>query len=156
MSSAHPCPSCGAPGRRVSEITVKAQATVEGRWRFTPGAEWRFCATVGCPVVWYPTADPAAPPLTREYARGPLGQKEPGPDALVCHCFEVTERDLAAALAEGRETAVTDSIREGTRSGRCACEVLNPQGSCCLGNVSQALQRLRDATAVRSSNPSRA
>ncbi len=141
------CPSCGAVGRGVEDLTVKAQATVEGRWRFTPGAGWRHCPTVGCEVVWFPTDPADAPVLTRDFAAGPLGQKEPGPDALVCHCFGVHERDLAVALDEGREDAVTARIREGTRTGRCACEVLNPQGSCCLGNVAKAIQRLRGAAA---------
>ncbi len=61
-------------------------------------------------------------------------------ERTVCYCFAVTEADLRREIAEtGRSTAAAE-ITEHVRAGRCACEVKNPQGSCCLGNVARAIR----------------
>lgn len=41
--------------------------------------------------------------------------------------------------------------RPHAEAGHCACEVKNPQGSCCLGNVSKALNQIRFEAASTSS-----
>lgn len=33
-------------------------------------------------------------------------------------------------------------IRENIRENRCGCEVNNPQGSCCLGNVITYIRKM--------------
>jgi hypothetical protein len=41
----------------------------------------------------------------------------------------------------GASTAV-DRIRRHIDAGRCACEVRNPRGACCLGDVIAAIKRV--------------
>jgi hypothetical protein len=31
--------------------------------------------------------------------------------------------------------AIVDDIKAGIKAGQCACDLRNPQGTCCLGNV---------------------
>jgi hypothetical protein len=72
----------------------------------------------------------------------PVFQKEPPGRRTVCYCFDVSESDLRREIAEtGRSTAAR-RIRDHVRAGRCACEVKNPQGGCCLGNVVAAEEAL--------------
>jgi hypothetical protein len=42
--------------------------------------------------------------------------------------------DIRAASL-GARTAIVDDINTGISAGQCACDLRNPQGSCCLGNV---------------------
>ncbi|MCK9905406.1 hypothetical protein MXD63_36140, partial [Frankia sp. Cpl3] len=42
---------------------------------------------------------------------------------------------IAAHLPIMPESYV-DRIKTQVQAGRCACEIHNPQGTCCLGNVS--------------------
>jgi hypothetical protein len=51
--------------------------------------------------------------------------------------------DLGAASSEGR-IAIVDDINTGINAGQCACDVRNPQGSCCLGNVRGMIKRLEN------------
>jgi hypothetical protein len=69
-------------------------------------------------------------------------QKEPDEaEVFVCYCFRHTVGELKAASPETRIAIVAD-INTGTQAGQCACEVRNPQGSCCLGNVHGLIKRL--------------
>ena len=47
-------------------------------------------------------------------------------------------REIAA---HGRSTA-SERITALVKADRCACELRNPQGSCCLGNVASATRSL--------------
>jgi hypothetical protein len=42
---------------------------------------------------------------------------------------------------------VAERITALVKAERCACEVKNPQGSCCLGNVAAATNAAKAATA---------
>jgi hypothetical protein len=65
-------------------------------------------------------------------------QKEPDdPTVPVCYCFGWTpEKILAEIETTGKSTAF-EQITAEVKADNCYCEVTNPQGSCCLGNVSR-------------------
>ncbi len=70
------------------------------------------------------------------------GLKSRSPEALVCYCFQHRRRDIEAELlAEGR-TSIPDRITAEVKAGNCACEVRNPSGKCCLGEVQKATQEI--------------
>jgi hypothetical protein len=101
---------------------------------------YRFCASPACAAVYYAPANGAT--LTRDQLRERVYQKEPGRnDVLVCYCFHHT-----AGIAQSHEVsdraAVLADITAGINADQCACELRNPQGTCCLGNV-RALMALR-------------
>jgi len=124
------CPGCRRPGRKVQRITVKALIRPETLARLS-APEHRFCATSSCPVVYFGGDEV----LGREDVLLPVFQKEPAANRTVCYCFAVTEGDIRRELeASGRSTA-SERIAAFVKADRCACEVRNPQGACCLGNV---------------------
>ena len=62
--------------------------------------------------------------------------KHPDDDTVpVCYCFDYTPADIEASTRE----AITREVQ----AGHCACEVRNPKGSCCLGDIARVEQRLR-------------
>ncbi|MGH9461002.1 MAG: putative iron-sulfur cluster-binding metallochaperone [Vicinamibacteria bacterium] len=116
------CPLCRSLGRSVQLITVKSLLTARALEKLTL-QDHRFCATPDCEVVYYSEQTV----YRREGVRVPVFQKEPSGRRIVCYCFEVSEDD-ADAGAESR-------IRTHVQAGRCACELRNPEGRCCLGNL---------------------
>jgi hypothetical protein len=70
------------------------------------------------------------------YQKGPETQ-----DVPVCYCFHHTVGDLRAASPQQR-TAIREDINTGINAGQCACDLRNPQGSCCLGNVRALIKQL--------------
>ncbi len=126
-------------GLRVDLITLKALLRGEALRRLN-GREYRFCPEPDCEVVYFDRA--ARSTFQKSDLAVRVGQKEHDDPIPVCYCFEVTEADLRMNLACAGATPIPDMIASEVRAGHCACEVRNPQGSCCLGNVSKALDRI--------------
>lgn len=128
------CPCCGAKGARVDPITLKSLLTGEGLRQGVPPLP-RFCATKSCPVVYFDNAVPVRFDEKHVTVRVHAKHAEVG-SVPVCYCFDYTPERIRAAVSSGRNVASEDIARE-VKAGRCACEVKNPKGSCCLGDVSR-------------------
>jgi hypothetical protein len=51
-------------------------------------------------------------------------------------------------MVEKGSSTAADRITALVKADRCACEVRNPQGTCCLGNVTAAVRIVADAPAT--------
>jgi len=132
------CPACGKTGKLVQEQTVKSLLSVS--LRQVRDVRYLFCRTQTCPVVYF-SAD-GDQTFTVEQVRERVYQKEPETqDAPVCYCFYHTVGDLGVASPQNR-TAIVEDIHTGINAGQCACDLRNPQGSCCLGNVRAMIKQL--------------
>ncbi len=67
--------------------------------------------------------------------------KDQGDDVPVCYCFDWTRgrikqpiRETRKGLPPGQSTAAVEIARE-IKAGNCACDLKNPKGECCLGDV---------------------
>ena len=139
-ASAEACPSCGVKAARVDAITLGALLTGDGLRRGVPSAP-RFCATAGCPIVYFDNGVPVR--FEEELLTVRVHAKHDGDESVpVCYCFGYTPRTIRLALeTTGRSGASEDVTRE-VKAGRCACEVKNPKGSCCLGDVTRVESEL--------------
>lgn len=133
------CPTCGQKGKKIDNLTLKAMLQVS--LRAVREVPYLFCRTAGCPVVYF--AADGIQVFTKDQIRVPVHQKEPDNDHIpICYCFCHSPATIRAEwLATGRSTVV-EEIEAGIKAGQCACEIRNPQGSCCLGNVSAVVKRL--------------
>lgn len=122
------CPCCGEAGGAVAPITLKALLSPDGLRRGVPSGP-RFCATESCLVVYFDrhagVTFGEADLTVRVHAKHPADD-----DVPVCYCFDISRRSLALTPAETREM-VTGEVK----AGHCACEVRNPKGTCCLGDL---------------------
>lgn len=135
------CPVCGKAGKAVDGQTVKALLSVS--LRQVRDVQYFFCRTQSCPAVYF-AADGQV--FTSDQVRELVYQKQPeASDVFVCYCFRHTVGDIRAAAPEGR-TAMLDDIHAGIDAGQCACDLRNPEGSCCLGNVRSLMAELERKT----------
>ena len=124
------CSECGVRGSDLGEITLKAllrPAALERRSE----ERHRFCATPSCPVVHYGREET----FTRDDVIVPVFQKETAAGRTVCYCFAVSQSDITEEVATTGRSTASIRIKALVQADRCACELRNPQGSCCLGNV---------------------
>jgi len=132
------CPECGRTGKPVQSQTVSAIVSVS--LRVVRDVKYLFCGTHTCSVVYF-SAD-GEQTFTVEQVREPVYQKEPdAQDVFICYCFRHTVGELRAASPEARSVLV-DDINTGINAQQCACDLRNPQGSCCLGNVRGMIKKL--------------
>ncbi len=134
------CPSCGTKGSSVDPITLKALLTAEGLRRGVPPAP-RFCADPGCDVVYF---DNAVPIIFHEnQLTVPVHAKHPHDEAVpVCYCFDYTPGRIREEIERDGQNTVSKSITAEVKAGHCACEVKNPKGVCCLGDIAKSERRL--------------
>lgn len=131
------CPVCGTRSKQVDLLTVKSLVR-HLPFVWTP-AQYYFCEAPGCDVVYFAT-DPRAATFRRGDLLVRVGVKEPGDNALLCYCFGVTRNDIREEIARTGNSTATSRIRSEVKAGHCGCEVKNPSGKCCLGNVTRAIQ----------------
>ena len=106
--------------------------------RAVQDVDYLFCRTRTCPVVYFSLNGEQA--YTTAQVRERVYQKEPeNGDVLVCYCFQHSVGEIRTASPEKR-MEIVDDINTGISAGRCACDLRNPQGSCCLGSVHELIK----------------
>ncbi len=133
------CPQCRTKGKSVGTQIVKAMLSIS--LEAIQASIYYFCPTETCPVVYF--AADSQQVFTGVELRERVHQKAPlADDVFICYCFQHTRKSLRDEIhTTGHSTAV-QNINAAIRSGLCACDIRNPQGSCCLGNVKAVLQSL--------------
>lgn len=121
------CPTCRQAGKVAETLTLKAMLAVP--LTELRAGEYFFCPVASCPTVYF-SAD-GSRCFDESQLRERVYQKHPGePDALVCYCFRHTVESI-----QREPTEAVAAVTRGIQAGLCACDIRNPQGSCCLGNV---------------------
>lgn len=138
------CPRSGTKGRTVDLLTVKALLS-ERALRSVRQGPYQFCPDPSCEVVYF---DREGQLFFAADVRVPVWQKQPPGARMVCYCFGENEAAMARELAETGRCDAPLRVREHVAAGRCACEVRNPRGACCLGDVMKAVASLEAAGSV--------
>ena len=134
------CPASAFPGKPVHWTTVAALT----HGRVPTKQEFRLCRDAECEIVYYGSDGTI---LTGNDLNVQPGFKA-GSDELVCYCFLHRKADIERQLRETGDTDIFELIKKEVQAANCACEVRNPSGRCCLGEVQQAIRSLRKELAV--------
>jgi len=121
--------------------TVKALLTERALQRFVQ-ADYRFCPDADCDVVYFSAHETR---FTTADVRVVVWQKRPFGDRQVCYCFGDSETSIRDEIASTGQSSAVERIREHIAASRCACDLRNPRGACCLGDVVAAVERVAAA-----------
>lgn len=102
------------------------------------GEQFLFCATPSCEVAYFSTTGEIV--FEKQDVKVRIGVKEQEDPVPVCYCFGHTRALVWREIERTGESAVVASIKEAVQDGRCECEIRNPSGKCCLGEVTRAVQ----------------
>ena len=132
------CPVCGKRGKGVDTLTVKAM--LDCSLHAIRPSGYGFCRSQDCPVVYF--SRDGEQTLVETDLRVLVHQKHPSEDSVfVCYCFRHTPGSIRAEVQKTGQSTVVETVTHGTQTNQCACEIRNPQGSCCLGNVRAAVKQ---------------
>ena len=101
---------------------------------------FRFCPDPLCDIVY---ASDTGQIFRVGDVRVPVWQKLPAGERVLCYCFGENERDIQTEIAVHGSTAVISRVRGHIAERRCACDVRNPRGACCLAELTAAVKRLQ-------------
>lgn len=127
------CPSCGKKGKPVAVLTVKSM--VRDHTRVPASGSFSFCRTADCEVVYF--SDQAV--FTKPDVKVRIGIKETADPIPLCYCFDYSREHIHRDIEATGKTSVLEEIKAEVEHGFCACEVKNPSGACCLGDVTRAI-----------------
>lgn len=131
------CPVSGARSKQVNILTVKS--LVRHLSFSAPRTQYYFCEDPTCDVVYFPW-NPKAPTFRKSDLWVRVGAKEKSDPIAVCYCFGVTRKDIEEEIRRNGKSTFAERITAEVQRGNCACEVKNPSGKCCLGNVTRVAQ----------------
>ncbi|MFT6230510.1 MAG: hypothetical protein ACJAZO_001013 [Myxococcota bacterium] len=126
------CPSCGQRGRKVGTVTLTSLVPDNA----FETKDWKFCRTLHCPVAYYSGSDEW---VSTHRVSVTIFQKVTTADRPVCYCFSYSARDIERDEAG----QIPADIKDRCRRGQDRCPEMNPQGTCCLGNVLAIARRVR-------------
>lgn len=136
VAASRACPTNGKIGKLINTLTLKAMLA-KPLTELRP-VEYRFCPDADCPTVYY-SVD-GLQTFVESDLRERVYQKHPQErDIYVCYCFQHTVGDIVADTLGGEQ--VVTEINQAIKHKQCACDIRNPQGRCCLGNINSIVRR---------------
>ena len=139
-SAASPCPTNQRVGPKLDTLTVKSLLAVP-LTAVSADQSYRFCPAPDCPTAYYRVDGQQV--FGESDLRERVYQKHADdPNSVICYCFGHTVGDIQAELEQGSASTIVERIQAGIQAGQCACDIRNPQGHCCLGNVRDLIDRL--------------
>lgn len=133
------CYGCSQIGRPVARQTVVHHVKSEKLFGVSED-EYNFCASPACPIVYYAAFGQT---FTVEDMRELVTSKTSGDVRPLCYCFGFTEGFARQEIAQTGETSIPRLISRFIKEKLCVCEIRNPAGACCLGEVNKTVKRLQ-------------
>jgi Zinc binding domain len=134
------CLACNRQVRPVSRKTVLLMLKPE-LLEQAMSVSYLFCSTSDCPVVYFD--DEGRQQFTVDNLRVRVGLKVKRDPIPLCYCFGFDEAHIREEISVTGHTSIPERISKLIREGLCACDTRNPAGVCCLGEVNNAVKRLR-------------
>lgn len=131
------CPTNQQIGKVVDSITLKSLLALP--LDVLRPTEYRFCRTPDCPTVYY-SADGSQVFQEKDLREKVYQKHQQDVASFICYCFQHTVGSIRAEIKQTGTSTVAEQINSGIHAGLCACDIRNPQGSCCLGNVRQVIR----------------
>lgn len=133
------CPRCGSRGKAIKTITIKSLLLPEALATLEVDKNYKMCSNQQCEVVYF---NKKGSIYQTQDIKVPVSFKSDDPKCPICYCFGWTREKLKNDYEQTEHSTAVDEISEHIKAGRCGCEVNNPEGSCCLGNVKKYLASL--------------
>ncbi len=64
------------------------------------------------------------------------------PSVLICYCFGHTVESARNEIVCTGKSTLVQNITKEIQAGNCACEIKNPSGRCCLGEVNKTVRAI--------------
>ncbi|MEG0385131.1 MAG: (2Fe-2S)-binding protein [Solibacillus sp.] len=134
------CPTCNNKAKNVKLITLKSILKPTALETLNANVNHYFCSSKECDVVYFDADNKKY--LTTDI-KVAVHQKDDHVTTSICYCFDWTKEKLEKYVKQELFPNPIEHIRENIKENRCGCEINNPQGSCCLGNVTKYIRSIK-------------
>jgi len=132
------CPMNGQKCKPVGRITLENLFKSEARasMKIQP---YYFCDAPDCDTVYVSALGDHL--VTKDQLTVRVGIKETENPIPLCYCFGFDRKAVWNDIRSKAATNIPRIITERVKAGECRCDVTNPSGTCCLGNVYRAVKQ---------------
>lgn len=134
------CQRCGERGRRVLRETMESLLKPETHERLAD-EPYYFDRSPECDVVYF--SNEAQSYFKKDELTLRVGSKETKDPIPLCYCFGHTAESAREEILNSGRSSVAERITAEVQAGNCSCEVKNPSGKCCLGDVNRAIGEIQ-------------
>lgn len=132
------CPKNGKVCKPVPRVTVEALIRPEHAHSLA-SLPYFFCDSPDCDVVYVPASGER--PITTKQLSVRVGIKEKDDPIPLCYCFDFDRKAIWDDLRAKGTTDIPKIITQRIKAGECRCQVTNPRGNCCLGDIYEAVKQ---------------
>lgn len=126
------CPVCGRKGKPVPALTIKANVDRDHPryWDLDDGV---MCLNPDDDTVYFFLDKDVI--IKHEDIITGLGFKSDSSSDRICYCYQYGRKEILDEVRGKGKSEIEAKIRARVKAGQCTCEVSNPKGSCCLGDI---------------------
>ncbi len=132
------CPMNEQVVKPVGRITVETLVKPEIKSQLLP-QPYYFCNAPDCDTVYVSALGDHL--ITKDQLSVRVGIKEKDDPIPICYCFNFDRQAIQEDFRNKGSTEIPKIITDRVKAGECQCEVTNPSGTCCLGDVSRAVKQ---------------
>ena len=129
------CPICGQKGVKVNIETPKALLNDCCVSKIKDNVDYKWCKTPDCEISYYSSNSDHFFKTDELKVRATV--KDDSLDVHVCYCFNYTRLSILNEINATGDTKALEIIKTKMKDPGCFCETSNPEGNCCLGNVTK-------------------
>ena len=133
------CPVSKTLSRKVHRRTLEHLLKAE-KADSIQNMQYYYCTDPGCRVVFF--SDKNVPYFTVDDVKVKVFDKDRGDDVNVCYCFNWTRGRIQDEFNQTGKSTASLQIAQQIKAGNCACDIKNPKGECCLGDVNTIVKQV--------------
>ena len=134
------CPASGTQSNTVPHETLENLIVHDKRHLISKDVQYYFCSDSDCTVAYFSNTE--VPLFEKSDLCVKVFSKDNQDDVHVCYCFDWTRKRLTDQIKTTGSSTAFDEITEEMRAGNCECEIQNPKGACCLGDIQNFLKEI--------------
>jgi len=132
------CPMNEQVVKPVGRITVESLVKPEIKSQLLP-QPYYFCNAPDCDTVYVSALGDHL--ITKDQLSVRVGIKEKDDPIPICYCFNFDRQAIQEDFRNKGSTEILKIITARVKAGECQCEMANPSGTCCLGDISRAVKQ---------------
>jgi len=139
------CPICNNKAKDVSPITLSHIIRKDYQKQISSLKGFYYCKTIDCEVVYFKGNEL----INQDKLIKEVGLKIWASVSTICYCFNWTKEKMEEEFSTFGETNAIKDISSKMTTDKCACEVNNPSGTCCLKDVKQTIKDIATLENIR-------
>lgn len=127
------CPLSGTLSMKVFHETLENLIVDDKQHLISKDVQYYYCSEPDCLVVYFSKGE--APVFEKSDLTVKVFCKDDQEDVHVCYCFDWTRKRIRDQIETTGSSTAFNEITEEVSACNCECEIQNPKGACCLGDV---------------------